>query len=271
MEKARRGEHVLLRRRSRTFALTLLELLIVIAIAAVLASLLLPVLSRSKVQAHIIYCKSNVRQIFLGLQMYVQDSGVYPKYEWDAHWPKKLEPYTGHTWTNKLYRCPSFKGITVARPGIPGSANLLGSYGYNDYPSWGDWYNPHPYTGLGVYPENLLSLPRWLREDEVKVPSDMIALGDGNYSPFNNRSGYLPLPQQYVVAGQGSLNKWQCLFLSFSPDLQAEALKLVRRRHLGKYNVAFCDGHIELIAHEKLYQTNEVALRRWDRDNVPRR
>jgi prepilin-type processing-associated H-X9-DG protein len=49
-------------------------LLVVIAIIALLAALLLPVLSRTKEQGKSAACLSNLRQIGLSLQLYVQDN-----------------------------------------------------------------------------------------------------------------------------------------------------------------------------------------------------
>ena len=59
-------------RKSKGF--TLVELLVVIGIIALLAALLLPVLSAAKQRAQRTTCLSNLRQINLGVRMYADDS-----------------------------------------------------------------------------------------------------------------------------------------------------------------------------------------------------
>ena len=53
---------------------TLLELLVVIAVIAILASLLLPVLARAKSRAQGVFCVNNTRQLAVGWLLYADDN-----------------------------------------------------------------------------------------------------------------------------------------------------------------------------------------------------
>jgi len=57
---------------------TLVELLVVIAVLAILGSLLIPVLGSVKRRSHEATCVSNMRQIGVALQLYATDHGQYP-------------------------------------------------------------------------------------------------------------------------------------------------------------------------------------------------
>jgi prepilin-type N-terminal cleavage/methylation domain-containing protein len=80
------------RRQSRVKAFTLVELLIVIAIIAILAAMLLPALSKAKDKASRTICVNNQKQMALAMTMYSQDNREYMAY-----------PNWGNTYQGWLY------------------------------------------------------------------------------------------------------------------------------------------------------------------------
>ncbi len=62
---------------------TLIEVLVVVAIIALLISILLPSLARAREEARILVCKTRMREMFLGHTFYAAtNKGVFPHWSW---------------------------------------------------------------------------------------------------------------------------------------------------------------------------------------------
>lgn len=84
---------------------TLVELLVAIAIITVLASLLLPALSRAKGAARRTACANNLRQLRLATAIYTTESeGKFPARNLPNYWPSQLQPEYSDL---KVLVCPS--------------------------------------------------------------------------------------------------------------------------------------------------------------------
>lgn len=125
---------------------TLIELLIVIAIIAILAALLLPALNKARARARDATCSGNLRQIALALQSYTNDNQGFVMAYMDTRqnyrkWQTALMPYLYPGENFKLaggsaylvdgiprpiFRCP-------AQPQEPTNASIRSNYGVNQY------------------------------------------------------------------------------------------------------------------------------------------
>ncbi len=257
-------------------AFTLVELLVTIAIIAILASLLLAALSRSKASARSISCKNHLHQMGLALQMYAsENAGKYPYYveRHDAHdlifWWAKLTAYYPLPWTNADYHCPGYRGMigglevqkkgqTVGPP--------FGSYAYNacgvSILGFGKPFNPD--LGLGYLPPAIRvnGTRKFGRdpmpEQRIASPSEMFSIGESRFvsTSVNGTLGGKDMSTCGLLNWR-STNLWGRFNFQFDPA-----------RHGKTYNQLFCDGHIVAMLPSTLFDPAKTAAM-WNRDHQP--
>ncbi len=121
-------------------AFTLIELLVVIAIIAILAAMLLPVLSKAKSRSQGIQCVNNMRQLMLGWQIYAGDNGgrFPPNASTGGTHPEVGEDSVNPSWVAGILN-------TNADPDNTNTALLVGS-GFGAFGSIGGYVtNPKVY------------------------------------------------------------------------------------------------------------------------------
>ncbi len=218
---------------ARRAAFTLLELLVVIGIIGILASLMFAGLARSKEKARSVACLGHLKQLGLAFTLYLDENnsnfpapgsktlmGPLPE-DW-IYWqvardPKQsaLAPYvaSGYFATN-LFRCPSDGAARELERGNRSTDPYIYSY----------------------------SMTSYLVTNEVNQGTSLALDSAGNYLPFNaasvrNPSGKILLAEEERDAPPDGLNdgRW------------VPILNPLTTRHNGKGNVTFIDGHVETV------------------------
>ncbi|MDX1932293.1 MAG: DUF1559 domain-containing protein [Capsulimonadales bacterium] len=276
-------------------AFTLIELLVVIAIIAILAAILFPVFAQAREKARSISCLSNVKQLGLGVSMYVQDYDETFPFAWGnpaGTWYETVYPYIKNgqvrdtagvvLWraSNGLYRCPSDGTPSTS---YTANANLFGGdSGGNVKPAKTLAAMNRPADVVAIMDSN-----KWRNDGATdtpgyETPTDIIRVGL-NINGVNGNNGDVPLDESSNAAAKWMQNYFknpQCDMTDYHgypwSDLSPCATygganagwanKYPAFRHhrtglgSGFANFAFADGHAKAFRFGSLGAANYLPL-----------
>jgi prepilin-type processing-associated H-X9-DG protein len=203
--------------------------MVVIAIIAILASMLLPALGKARDKAQAVKCTGNQKQSILGCITYAND--------WCDFLPKSLESDVSLTWADVLTNNNYLPYCSVR--GQRTTVNC---------PSW-------------IYPPAaILPLSNWkcfgmaiAKLTANPVPVIEILLSDCRRSALSvilTDHDYYQYPAGGIVGGGLEFApRWTTKYrYGFNPEYP------VQIRHSGRTNVAFADGHVEAATPNELYR-----------------
>ncbi len=224
--------------KSARCAFTLIELLVVIAIIAILASILFPVFARARENARKASCQSNLKQIGISMQMYLQDNNsiFMPYMQGPTTSPRALlEPYNK---SRQIWVCPSEQDPQVLA--VSSDAQRV-SYMIN--------WQLSSSVSSPITPRS---------ETLIAKPTEMVLTHDSNTGELGWTEGNswdngktTDWPQQRSNGcTESNLGK------TVTPCGVESYLEPEFTRHNGTFNVLFLDGHVKAQTPQQLTDAN---------------
>jgi prepilin-type N-terminal cleavage/methylation domain-containing protein/prepilin-type processing-associated H-X9-DG protein len=230
---------------------TLIELLVVIAIIAVLLAIILPSLQKIKSYARGLTCRTNLKQIALGWDMYLNENnesfyqatninhdfggwmgtgGYAAQRPLNPYLSLPLEMNDGGS--SRAFSCPADSGKILGRPPIEKAFNYYGNSYQTNILLIGPSQVP-PGTGALIrLHEEINKRLSNLKRNQVSTPSRLLLVGDNNW-----------------------ITQWD-------PD-RPKGESWHGKQYF--FNMAFLDGHIEHIyIHKGLYVTGSYCIQPFE-------
>jgi prepilin-type processing-associated H-X9-DG protein/prepilin-type N-terminal cleavage/methylation domain-containing protein len=225
-------------------AFTLVELLVVVSIIALLVAILLPSLRGARDQAKMTACLSNMRQMGVASAMYADDNQDF--YPMTAHgsqlgvWVRTLQPYVGNT---LVYRCPADRSTDWYSAQDSPAQQLLNdrraSFAINIY------FSPELEPPLGA--PDPTPLYGFIRRGKVARPAATV-----HYAELIDTEGFKSFAD-HIHADQWLPNPLTGMATSKPEESVAE------KRHRGKSNYTFADGHAETLVFKQTFELDETG------------